>query len=114
MNIKSISTHYALENIKIQKSLYESCPSVLMRAYVGNLKKVLLKNQAIQEMKTIGYSDKEADKFFNNYVLKYLEKTNSDYMLDANCEGTFHSIEDLEKTRQILLDRHNLAIRMMS
>lgn len=114
MNIKSISTHYALENIKIQKSTYEQCPSVLMRAYVGDLRKVLLKNQAIQEMKTIGYSDTEAHKFFNNYILRHLQKTNSDYMLDANCEETFYSIEDLEKTRQILLDRHNLAICMMS
>jgi len=35
-------------------------------------------------------------------------------MLDANCEDTFHSIEDLKKTRQILLDRHTLAICMMS
>ncbi len=114
MNIKSISTYYAIENLKIQKSLYESCPSVLMRAYVGDLKKVSLKNQAIQDMKTIGYSDREADQFFNNYVLRFLQKTNSDYMLDANCEDTFHSIEVLKKTRQILLDRHTLALCMMS
>jgi len=113
MNIKSISTQYAIQRIKIEKTLYEPCPNIVMRAIVGDLQKNLVKNEAIQDIKSLGYSSIEANKLFHNYVLKKSDKINSDYLLDVTVPYVLAN-DNIDITRQILLDRHKLAIYILS
>ncbi|NCW68609.1 MAG: hypothetical protein EBV86_08565 [Marivivens sp.] len=110
MNIKSISQKYAIERIKIEKKLYEPCPSTTMRAIGANIYKNMLKNEVIQDIKSLGYSSQEADKLFHNFVLKASDKINRGLLLDSI--DVCNPLEDinLDTIKKILLYRHNLAI----
>lgn len=114
MNIKSISQKYAIERIKIEKKLYEPCPSTTMRAMGANIFKNLLKNEVIQDIKSLGYSSVEANKFFHNYVLKKSDKINSGFLLDTIDVFNPSKNDNIDKIKKVLLDRHNLAIDLLS
>ena len=112
MNIKTISTKYAIEQIKINKSIYEPEASIFTRSYIRDQKK-LLKNDVINDIKSIGYSAHEAKKFFYNYVLRESEKIDSEFLIDPVNVCLLLSIDDLRRTKQILLDRHTHAISIL-